>query len=47
MTIRDKQERGGPIRRECNRGLSGISAFQRISGRHCVRIGMFKVSSQR
>ena len=47
ITFRDEQERNGRIRRMCNRGLSGESASQRISGRHSVKNGMYKVYSQR
>ena len=31
ITVRDERERDDRMRRECNRGLSGESASQRIS----------------
>ena len=40
------EEGDGRIRLECDRGLSGESASQRISERHSVKKGMHKVFSQ-
>ena len=46
ITVRDLREDDDRIRRECSRELSDESASQRISGRHSMKNGIYKVFSQ-